>query len=157
MRQIGLEHQAASLGVGLCVGLLLEYVFWGGTPIELRDGALLARGTLERALNQQLSGPTPTTEVAHIGASFRSRGGAYCRTFELADSRTLSGLACKEQARWRIDALVGSDAGRSAGAAARRGGGIVLPAVLQQAVNERLSGEPRDAAAEALARSKGWH
>jgi len=34
---------------------------------------------------------------------------------------------------------------------------VALPAPLQQAVNERISGEPLDAAAETLARNKGWH
>jgi hypothetical protein len=32
-----------------------------------------------------------------------------------------------------------------------------LPPALLQAVNERISGEPLNAAAEAKARSNGWH
>jgi anti-sigma factor RsiW len=149
---------AASLGIGLCVGLLIEYLFSGSAPTEYRDGALLARGALERALNQELSSAAPPAGAARIGLSFRSRSGAYCRTFELEGSHALTGLACREQAQWRIAAAVAVDANRSpASTQPRRAASVALPAPLQQAVNERISGEPLDAAAETLARNKGWH
>lgn len=149
---------AASLGIGLCVGLLIEYVLSLGVPLEFRSGAMVARGSLERALNQELSSAVPPAAAAHVGLSFRARSGSYCRTFELEGRRALAGLACKEQQQWRIANLVAIDAARSApGALARRTVSSSLPAALQQAVNERLSGEPLDANEEAAARSKDWH
>ena len=89
---------AASLGVGLCVGLLIEYLVMSGAPTEFHDGALLARGSLERALEQELAGTTAATSAVHIGMSFRARSGVYCRTFELGGGHALAGLACKEPA-----------------------------------------------------------
>jgi anti-sigma factor RsiW len=149
---------AASLGIGLCVGLLIEYVFSLGVPLEYRGGTMVARGSLERALNQELSSTVPPAGAAHIGLSFRAKSGSYCRTFELGGRHALSGLACKEQQQWRVANLVAIDPGKSAPAAlARRTVSAALPAALQQAVNERLSGEPLDANEEASARSKDWH
>jgi hypothetical protein len=149
---------AASLVIGLCAGLLIAYMYASSAPTELRDGALIAHGTLERALNQQLSNAVPVAGGTHIGVSFRARSGAYCRSFGFEGSHQLAGLACKEQARWRIVTLMSIEAGRApATAQIRRVGGSALPAPLQQAINERLSGEPLDTAGETLARGKGWH
>jgi len=149
---------AASLGIGLCVGLLIEYALSLGVPLEFRDGTMLARGSLERALNQELSSAVPPAAAAHIGLSFRARSGSYCRTFELDGRHALAGLACKEQQQWRIANLVAIDAAKSPPAAlARRAVSSLVPTALQQAVNERLSGEPLDANEEATARSKDWH
>jgi hypothetical protein len=149
---------AATLGIGLCVGLLIEYVFSLGVPLEFRDGTMLARGSLERALNQELSSAVPPAGAAHIGLSFRARSGSYCRTFELDGRRALVGLACKEQQQWRIANLVAIDPAKSPPTAlARRTVSSSLPTALQQAVNERLSGELLDANEEAAARSKDWH
>jgi hypothetical protein len=149
---------AATLGIGLCVGLLIEYVFSLGVPLEFRDGTMLARGSLERALNQELSSAVPPAAGAHIGLSFRARSGSYCRTFELDGRRALAGLACKEQQQWRIANLVAIDPAKSPPTAlARRTVSSSLPTALQQAVNERLSGELLDANEEAAARSKDWH
>jgi anti-sigma factor RsiW len=148
----------ASLGIGLCAGLLIEYAFSLGAPMEFRDGAMLARGSLERALNQELASTISPARAVHIGLSFRTRSGIYCRIFELEGRHALSGLACKEQQQWRIANLVAADAGRSPPGPLPRGAvSSSLPAALQQAVNERLSGAPLDASEEAVARSKDWH
>jgi hypothetical protein len=109
-------------------------------------------------LNQELSSAVPPAAGAHIGLSFRARSGSYCRTFELDGRRALVGLACKEQQQWRIANLVAIDPAKSPPTAlARRTVSSSLPTALQQAVNERLSGELLDANEEAAARSKDWH
>jgi hypothetical protein len=132
---------AASLLVGAGAGLMLEHLIVKAGPTEYRDGALLAAGALNRALNEQLATAAPGAGAVRIGMSFHAKSGGYCRTFVLDNSRTLTGLACREQDRWHILALLGADA----------------PAILPQAVNERISGEPLDANAEARARRSGWH
>ena len=47
---------AASLAVGLMGGALIQWLSTPGSLTEVRDGSMLARGALARALNEQLSG-----------------------------------------------------------------------------------------------------
>jgi hypothetical protein len=149
---------AVSLLVGLGTGLLVEHLVVSAGPTEYRDGALLASGLLNRALNEQLASAAPGSRAVRVGLSFHARSGGYCRTFVLDNNRTLTGLACREQERWRILTLLGTDPpGSAAGAPGYHVVGPALPAVLLQAVNERTSGEPLDANAEAKARRSGWH
>jgi len=149
---------AASLLLGLGAGLLLEHLFVSAGPTEYRDGALLASGLLNRALNEQLASAAPGSSAVRIGLSFRSRNGGFCRTFVFDNHRSLTGLACREQQRWHILTLLGADASASAGSApGYRMAGAAMPTALLQAVNERISGEPLDADAEAKARRAAWH
>ena len=89
--------------------------------------------------------------------SFRARSGDYCRTFVIDNGRALAGLACREQQQWRVLTLLGTDSPASPGSQAYRMAGSSMPPPLLQAVNERISGEPLDAAAEAKARRNDWH
>lgn len=149
---------AASLLIGIGAGLLLEHLFVSAGPTEYRDGALLASGPLHRALNEQLATAAPGTSAVRIALSFHAKSGSYCRTFVFDGTRTLTGLACREQDRWHLLMLLGADtAAAAAGPQGYRLAGATLPAALLQAVNERISGEPLDANAEARARHSGWH
>ena len=72
--------------------------------------------------------------------------------------RLIAGLACREQEQWQVLNLVGTEgAGVTANGQNLRMAASSLPPALLQAVNERISGEPLNAAAEAKARSNGWH
>jgi len=150
---------AASLLVGLGSGLLIEHLVVGSGPTEYRNGALLASGPLDRALNEQLaSAPPPASSAVRIGLSFQARTGGYCRTFTLDEARSMAGLACRQQDRWRIITLIGNEAPGSAGAATQgfRMAGSSVPALLRQAVSEHTTGDALDANAEAKARLAGW-
>jgi hypothetical protein len=93
-----------------------------------------------------------------VGLTFRSRSGNYCRTFALSGSRSLAGLACREQEQWQLMNLVGTEApGTAANGQNLRMAASNLPPALLQAVNDHISGEPLNAAAEAKARNSGWH
>jgi hypothetical protein len=148
---------AAALAVGLMAGLLIERLASPGALTELHDGALLARGSLARALDEQLAGAAAAGAAVRVGLSFRSRSGNYCRTFALSGSRPLAGLACREQERWQLVNMVAAEGPVAGGGQNMRMAGSSLPPTLLQAVNERISGEPLNAAAEAKARSNGWH
>jgi hypothetical protein len=148
---------AATLAVGLMAGLLIERLASPGALTELHDGALLARGSLARALDEQLAGAAAAGAPVRVGLSFRSRSGNYCRTFALSGSRPLAGLACREQERWQLVNMVAAEGPVAAGGQNMRMAGSSLPPALLQAVNERISGEPLNAATEAKARSNGWH
>ena len=149
---------AASVMVGLGAGLLIEHLITGAPLTEYRDGALLASGSLDHALNDALASAAPASGAVRIGLSFRAKSGGYCRTFVLDSNRALAGLACREQQRWRILTVLGTDRPSAAGGAqGYRMAGSAMPAALLQAVNEHISGEPLDAAAEAKAQRNGWH
>jgi hypothetical protein len=148
----------ASLLVGLGTGLLVEHLVVSAGPTEYRNGALLASGLLNHALNEQLASGASGSSAVRIQLSFHARGGSYCRTFVLENNRSLSGLACHERDRWHIVALIGNDATNpDAEAQGYRVASSSLPPELMQAIKERISGDPLDAAAEAKARLAGWH
>ncbi len=148
---------AASLLVGLGTGLLIEHLAVSAGPTEYRNGALLASGLLNRALNEQLASAAPGSGAVRIGLSFQARTGGYCRTFTLDDARSMTGLACRQQDRWHIVTLL-NEASAAAGTATQgyRMAGSGMPAQLRQAVSEHTSGDALDANAEAKARLAGW-
>jgi hypothetical protein len=149
---------AASLVVGLLAGALIQRLSAPAALTELHDGSLLARGALARALNEQLTGSAPASAAVRIGLTFRSRSGNYCRTFALSGGHAVAGLACRDQEQWQLTNLVGTE-GPGGGASGQnlRMATSNLPPALLQAVNEHISGEPLNAAAEAKARTSGWH
>jgi hypothetical protein len=150
---------AASLLVGLGTGLLIEHLVISSGPTEYRNGALLASGVLNRALNEQLASAPSASSAVRIGLSFQARTGGYCRTFTLDEARSLTGLACRQQDRWRIVTLIGNEAPAAAGTTSSQGyrmAGSGMPVVLRQAVSEHSTGDALDANAEAKARLAGW-
>jgi hypothetical protein len=157
MRRIERAHrkQTAARGFGVLAGLLVGlFAGWfierwssGDNLTEFRAGALLARGALQRTLDEQLA--TDSTHGAvRIGISLRARAGGYCRTFELAGSALTDGLACKVGERWRLLALVDGTAASHVF--------MPLPPGLIAAVNANASGQPLDTASEIQARRNSW-
>jgi len=159
MRRVERTHRTrtAARGLGLLAGLLIGlFAGWfierwssGDNLTEFRAGALLARGALQSALNEQLAGDTAPRGGVRIGVSLRARAGGYCRTFELGGSALTDGLACKVADRWRLLALVDSSAPSHVF--------TPLPPALLAAVGANTSGQPLDASAESQARRNGWH
>jgi hypothetical protein len=149
---------AASLVVGLMAGVLIQRLAAPGSLTEFHDGSLLARGALAHALNEQLAGTASSGAQVRIGLTFRARSGNYCRTFTLSGSRSLAGLACRDQEQWQVLHMVGAEGSSVTGnGQTLRMATSNLPPALLQVVNERISGEPLNAAAEAKARNNGWH
>jgi hypothetical protein len=149
---------AASLMVGVLTGVLLQRLFTAGALTEFHDGSLLARGALAQALSEQLASNASAGAAVRVGLSFKSRSGNYCRTFAISGNHLLSGLACRDRERWQVLNLVTTEgAGLAGNGANLRMATSSLPPALLQAVNERISGEPLNAAAEAKARSDDWH
>ncbi len=144
---------AASLALGIGIG----FVAWHSpVPIlgENAQGALMADGSLARALSDQLAGPGAAGGV-DIGLSFLSKSGSYCRTFRIAKALAPAGLACRSGTDWRIDVLTQSAAGPGVQAAYRMAGSSLPPAVLA-AIQSRIVGQPLDRAGESAARRRAW-
>lgn len=122
--------------------------------IGTERGQLVAQADLSQALSTQLASDQPADAPVQIGVSFRSKSGEACRTFMLnEETNRLGGLACRQGAEWRVQALASVPPGA---AGPYKPAGASLPGAVLAAVEEKMSGEPLDAAGEAAARASGW-
>lgn len=93
---------AASLVLGLSIGLR---PWMPAAVVQTDNGALIAAGSLAKALETQLASNQPSDAAVRIGVSFEDKAGRYCRSFE---SARLDGIGCREGERWRLQrTLVG--------------------------------------------------
>ena len=137
---------AATLAIGLVAG---QFVNQGsGAPIETRDGMMVAAASLDRALGAELASAGDDGPI-RVGMTFRSRDGAICRSF--TDSGA-SGLACRDGEAWRIEGLLAAPLARGGDYRMAAGEDPRLAAL----IDERIDGEPYDAAAEKATREAGW-
>jgi hypothetical protein len=153
---------AASLVVGAIIGhMAMKSPELG--PIASRDGRLVAQAGLDQALSSQLASEQTASSPVHIGVSFKTKGGAYCRTFAVQQGtpssgsagESLSGLACREGGSWDVRALARADMSQG-GEGGYQPAGSEMPAAVRAAVEDQIEGEPLDAAAEARAKASGW-
>ena len=114
-------------------------------------GQLSARGTLARALTDQLASTQKPDAAVRVGLTFISARGEYCRTFAL-EHGSAAGLACGAGGEWRVE-LVTRAAPKSGEYRTAAGD---LPAAVQQAVDGQIQGHSLDAAAEQAAQQRGW-
>ena len=143
----------AAMAAGLALGVLIGRGLADHGPLRVeRDGALVARGELARALDSQLAADQAGRPI-QVGLSFQARGGDYCRTFRASRER-IAGLACHEGKRW-IAKVATVDQAPPAKADYRMAAGAISPAVLA-AVDAMIAGEALDQAGETAARAKGW-
>lgn len=143
-RWINFGAIAATLAVGMIAGQMVDL---SGSPVSSRDGQLIAKAGLERALEVQLASAQPAD--VRIGVTFRDSAGAICRTF---DSPALAGIACRTGEDWQLRQTVASD--RKAPTEYRQAGSA--NAAIMQAAQSMMTGEPFDSAAERKAREAGW-
>jgi hypothetical protein len=147
-----------AIAAGVIIGFGLGY---GGrhqstSPlIRGAGGAVVASGELEQALSHQLTAEQSPGTSVKIGISFLAKSGEYCRTFSLSGSASPSGLACHHGQEWQIQALSQS-AEAAAGDIGYRTAASGMPPAILKAVEDQISGEPLDPAAESRARSTDW-
>jgi hypothetical protein len=126
-------------------------------PDILANGAnIVAGGALADALSRRLASEQSATDPIRLGVSFLAKNGEYCRTFTShRGDGAVAGLACRNGAAWRIDALqaVPVVAGDSEG---YRQAATSLPPLLLQAAEASMAGDPLDARGEAAARDHHW-
>lgn len=143
---------AASLLLGLMLGWWLAG--HGGLPLTTGDGALLARGELEVALSEQLSGSAIRRSGIAVLASLRTGDGRICRAFRLADGA--DGLACRESAGWRIAALASASPQPPADGDSYRQAASALSPAVAAAMEQQQDGEALSPEEELRARAAGW-
>lgn len=142
---------AATLVLGVMAGSLWFDDSSGEASLVIADanGRLVARGLLAGALSRQLaSDPAPSSPV-RIGVSFATKAGGYCRSFSVGPS---AGLACRDGETWRIPVLSEAHAMRGE----YRQAAAATPVAVLDAIDERIAGTTLNAAAERVARERGW-
>ncbi|AEG47966.1 anti-sigma factor [Sphingobium chlorophenolicum L-1] len=135
---------AASLLLGLGIG------HWSGGPegpVAVRNGAMVAQGTLATALDTQLASARDGSPV-RIGLSFQRKGGGWCRSFE---GQAVSGVACREGEKWQVQQLV-AGAGQDTDYRQASSGDARIMAT----VDALMDGAPLDAGQERAAKNAGW-
>jgi len=137
---------AATLAIGIVAGQFVANR--SAAPIESRDGTLVASASLDKALETQLASANGDGRV-RIGLTFRTGDGTICRSFTNDGS---SGLACRHGEDWRVEGLFAAPEGQQGDYRMAAGEDPRLAAL----IDERISGEPFDAAAENAARGKNW-
>lgn len=148
--QFGLPQWAA-MAATLLLGVVIGGPMLGGGstgPVTVEQGRMLASEDLGRALDVQLAS-AQTDEPVRIGLSFRDRQGQYCRSFTAAGA---SGLACRDGGEWQVEGMFAAPAGQGGDYRMAAGGDPRLAGL----IDERIVGEPLDAAGEAAAKEAGW-
>lgn len=136
---------AATLAIGIFAGTMIPQR--GGAPVEVQGGRIYAAAALNRALDTQLAS-APAGDV-RVGLTFRDQAGEVCRSFTGAVG---SGLACREEDRWKLRGLFAASEGQ--GGAYRMAAG--MDPNLAALVDSTMAGEPFVAAQEKAAREGGW-
>lgn len=134
---------AASLVLG--VGLGLRWNAGEQAPFAVRDGQVIAAGSLARALDTQLAS---TTGDVRVLVSFRAHSG-YCRVFTAAIA---DGIACHNGDTWQLRQT--RTAVPTPGAAYRQAASS--DAALMAAAQDMMVGTPLDAGGEQRARAARW-
>ncbi|MBZ2207617.1 anti-sigma factor family protein [Massilia soli] len=144
---------------GIAAALMVGVLAGGAAVLGLQEqpplvagagGALQARGGLADALSTQLAGAGAPGAAVKIGVSFEAKDGGYCRSFMMGAA---AGLACRNGAEWAVPVMAQAPAGP--GGDYRQASSAMPPLVLD-AIDQRMSGQTLDAAAEAAARDRGW-
>lgn len=138
---------AASLMIGLFIG---HSALQGNDPIAMRNGELVAGGTLADALTTQLSRDEGGEH--RIGLTFRTKQGEYCRTFASVEKQAIVGVACRANDAWKVRAVSEAQAANSD----YRMAGSSMPAAVRAVVEDAMQGEPLTVAEEQAARGSGW-
>jgi hypothetical protein len=157
MRWTGVRLTSIAAGVLLALGAgLLVWRDSQSVMIRAADGALVASGALARGLSDQLSGDSMSSSKVTTGLSFLAKSGDYCRTFSIAHGAEGEGLACRRNDLWRIAVLAQPASGAAGNGSQYRTASSGLPPAVLSAVQDRISGDPLDRAAEIAARARGW-
>ncbi len=149
---------AAAVALGLAVGIAIDRAPVSELPFfrNATNGAMIAQGALEHALNEQLASDDNRASPARVGVSFRNKNGEDCRTFALSGTRTsTSGVACRTGGDWVVGALASSTE-TPAVASPYEMAGAAMPGVIRNLVNQMIAGAPFDSTAERKARARHW-
>jgi hypothetical protein len=147
---------AAGIVLGIALGPALVKLAREQPDVIANGANVAAGGALADALSRRLASEPSASDPIRLGVSFVANSGEYCRTFiSQHGDGALAGLACRQGAEWRIDALQSAPivAGDSAG---YRQAATSLPPLVRQAAEASMAGDALDARGEAAARDRQW-
>ena len=130
----------ACVVIGLAGGVLVARLSGGDALTAYRNGAVVAEGALARALNSQISGQISPDSRIRVTATYRSRGGTYCRAFNITSPQAVGGLACRNRQEWQVQTLLNNAAS----------------AAPLLDLNKNLGANPLTPAVEAQLRAHDW-
>jgi hypothetical protein len=149
-------RQGSAIAASLVLGVLLGPVVLNQSqslPLLAERGRVVATGALDAALLWQIAAkPNPHAEV-QVGLTFRNKDGRYCRIFSLSQGPT--GFACRDTRNWVVEVLARGPS-RATNEAALRQAATNIPAVVRQAIEASIDGEPFDAEGEWDGMKKRW-
>ena len=127
------------------------------SPEIVASGAdVAAGGALADTLSQRLASEQSASDPIRLGVSFVAKSGEYCRTFiSQHGDVALAGMACRQGATWRIDALQSVSIVPAVSNGYRQAATSLPPLVLR-AAEDSMAGDPLDAVGEAAARDQDW-
>jgi hypothetical protein len=143
--------QWAALAATLAVGVLTTSLFFDRGVGQHDDQSAVASGALGAALDTQLASAPQAGSAVRIGLTFRDKSGAMCRSFTETGA---SGLACHESGNWHVRGIFATGSTADAASDYRMAAGP--DPRLAALIDQRIAGDPLDAAAEAHARAAGW-
>ena len=141
---------AASVVLGVLVGMNFPRGSDDGPPVAMQDGRLVAGPAVAQALSTQLANEPAAGSAVAVQLSFVDKDGNVCRTFS---SGAMAGLACRQGDAWAVQTVV---AAARATSGAMRQAASALPRALLDAVDARIDGAALDANGEKQARERGW-
>jgi hypothetical protein len=147
---------AAAIVLGIALGPMLPNLVRERPNIVSFGADVAAGGALADALSRRLASEQSSSDSIRLGVSFLAKSGEYCRTFiSRRGDGALAGMACRQGAEWRIDALqsVAIVPGDSNG---YRQAATSLPSMILQAAEVAMTGDPLDAHGEKEARDHHW-
>lgn len=165
-------RMSAALSCGLLAGIAIGWGLLGDRWRQghapdvalVKDGRLIASSALANGLEMIASGrrvallPKRTDVVLKPVFTFESRGGGFCRQYELqleVDMK-FSGVACREHdGQWRLEVHAPVIGRTNRSGKVTVAGDSTAPAV-EGAVDRMISGELLDAEAEARIVSNAW-
>lgn len=136
-------------GPALAASLALAVLVPGSGRRGGDDSAAYADVQLAGLLDQRLVAQQAPGQDTRVLLSFRDRAGAYCRAFS---GREGGGIACRDGAGWRLEALGAGSAGSGSD---YRMAGADDAAILARA-QAMADGAALDRDQEAAARARGW-
>jgi len=158
LRNVWLSGLALAAGIvlGIALGPALLQLASERPDIVASGADVAADGALADALSRRLASEQSASDPIRLGVSFLATSGEYCRTFiSRRGDGALAGMACREGAAWRIDALQSVSIVLGDGSGYRQAA-TSLPPLILRAAEDSMAGDPLDAVGEARARDQDW-
>ena len=144
---------AGALAAGVLLGGSVVRAFSPNPALGSSRDAVWAGGELARALEQDGAVRVDDPRPVRIGATFRARGGRWCRTFTTREGGGIGGVACREDGAWRVEMMTRTPPTPHT---RMRAAAPETPAAVQAAAGQLMVGSALDAATERRVRQAGW-